>query len=54
MTLNRMYHWVFEMPPEPAWFAGRPAVGAFLGAHVLIGPGRFAATALFAPKPCRC
>jgi RNA polymerase sigma-70 factor, ECF subfamily len=33
---------VFEMPPEPGWVAGRAAVGAFLAARVLTGPGRFA------------
>ncbi|WP_329522029.1 RNA polymerase subunit sigma-70 [Spirillospora sp. NBC_01491] len=30
---------VLEMPPYPAWFAGRDAVGAFLAAHVLTRPG---------------
>jgi RNA polymerase sigma-70 factor (ECF subfamily) len=33
---------VFEMPPEPARFAGRAAIGAFLAARVLTAPGRFA------------
>jgi RNA polymerase sigma-70 factor (ECF subfamily) len=32
---------VLEMPPQPAWFAGRDAVGAFLAARVLTAPGRF-------------
>jgi RNA polymerase sigma-70 factor, ECF subfamily len=32
---------VFEMPPQPAWLAGRAAVGTFLGTRVLAGPGRF-------------
>jgi RNA polymerase sigma-70 factor (ECF subfamily) len=35
---------VFEMPPQPAWFAGRPAIGAVLRGQVLTGPGRFALT----------
>jgi RNA polymerase sigma-70 factor (ECF subfamily) len=32
---------VFEMPPEPAWFAGRELIGRFLRAQVLTEPGRF-------------
>jgi RNA polymerase sigma-70 factor (ECF subfamily) len=32
---------VLEMPPQPAWFAGRERVGRFLGARVLSEPGRF-------------
>ena len=30
-----------EMPPMPAWFAGRAAVTRFFEAHVLDAPGRF-------------
>jgi RNA polymerase sigma-70 factor (ECF subfamily) len=30
-----------EMPPLPAWFAGRDMVRDFLAAHVLTGPGRY-------------
>jgi RNA polymerase sigma-70 factor (ECF subfamily) len=30
-----------EMPPAPAWFAGRDAVLRFLAAHALDAPGRF-------------
>ena len=32
---------VFEMPPLPAWYAGREPVGRFLAAWVLRRPGRF-------------
>ena len=32
---------VFEMPPQPMWFAGRDAVLEFLAARVLPEPGRF-------------
>src|SRR5438270_244170 len=32
---------VFEMPPEPTWFAGRELIGRFLQARVLTEPGRF-------------
>lgn len=32
-----------EMPPHATWFAGREAVLGFLGTHVLVEPGRFAA-----------
>jgi len=32
---------VFEMPPEPTWFAGREQIGRFLQARVLTEPGRF-------------
>jgi RNA polymerase sigma-70 factor (ECF subfamily) len=32
---------VFEMPPEPAWFAGRELIGRFLQSRVLTEPGRF-------------
>ena len=31
----------FEMPPQPAWFAGRGAIGRFLADLVLTEPGRF-------------
>jgi RNA polymerase sigma-70 factor, ECF subfamily len=34
-----------EMPPHATWFAGRPAVLGFLGAQVLVEPGRFAVPA---------
>jgi RNA polymerase sigma-70 factor, ECF subfamily len=30
-----------EMPPVPAWFAGREAVTRFFGTHVLASPGLF-------------
>jgi RNA polymerase sigma-70 factor (ECF subfamily) len=30
-----------EMPPHATWYAGRDAVLGFLGAHVLVEPGRF-------------
>jgi RNA polymerase sigma-70 factor (ECF subfamily) len=30
-----------EMPPHATWFAGREPVLGFLGAHVLVEPGRF-------------
>jgi len=30
---------VLEMPPHLTWFAGRPNVLAFLGRHVITGPG---------------
>ena len=32
---------VFEMPPQPTWFAGRELIGRFLQARVLREPGRF-------------
>jgi RNA polymerase sigma-70 factor, ECF subfamily len=32
---------VFEMPPLPAWFAGRENIGLFLRSHVLRQPGGF-------------
>jgi RNA polymerase sigma-70 factor, ECF subfamily len=32
---------VLEMPPLPAWFAGRELVGRFLASRVLHEPGRF-------------
>jgi RNA polymerase sigma-70 factor, ECF subfamily len=32
---------VFEMPPQPAWFEGRAAIGRFLAGLVLTEPGRF-------------
>ena len=32
---------VFEMPPQPGWFAGRDAVLNFLGSRVLREPDRF-------------
>jgi RNA polymerase sigma-70 factor (ECF subfamily) len=32
---------VLEMPPIPAWFAGREQVGGFFAAHVLGRPGGF-------------
>jgi RNA polymerase sigma-70 factor, ECF subfamily len=32
---------VLEMPPQPAWFAGRELVGRFLGRRVLGEPGAF-------------
>jgi RNA polymerase sigma-70 factor (ECF subfamily) len=32
---------IFEMPPLPAWFAGRSQIGAFLRTHVLRSPGVF-------------
>ena len=35
---------VFEMPPRPTWLAGREAIGTFLGARVLRGPGGFRLT----------
>jgi RNA polymerase sigma-70 factor (ECF subfamily) len=35
---------VLEMPPLPTWFAGRAAVGSFLGGQVLGEPGRFRLT----------
>jgi len=31
----------FEMPPQPAWFTGRAAIGRFLDDLVLTRPGRF-------------
>ena len=32
---------VLQMPPQPAWFAGRERVARFLGARVLLRPGDF-------------
>jgi RNA polymerase sigma-70 factor (ECF subfamily) len=32
---------VLEMPPVPAWFAGRQAVVRFFASHVLSAPGQF-------------
>jgi RNA polymerase sigma-70 factor, ECF subfamily len=32
---------VFEMPPQPMWFAGRERIGRFLATWVLRKPGRF-------------
>jgi RNA polymerase sigma-70 factor (ECF subfamily) len=32
---------VLEMPPMPAWFAGREHIGRFLQAHLLRQPGEF-------------
>ena len=32
---------VFEMPPLPAWFAGRDQIGRFLHSHILRQPGLF-------------
>jgi RNA polymerase sigma-70 factor (ECF subfamily) len=32
---------VFEMPPQPMWFAGRDPIGRFLAAWVLLEPGGF-------------
>jgi RNA polymerase sigma-70 factor (ECF subfamily) len=32
---------VLEMPPHPAWFAGRELIGRFLRSWVLTEPGRF-------------
>ena len=32
---------MFEMPPEPTWFAGRDLIGRFLRSRVLTEPGRF-------------
>lgn len=32
---------VFEMPPQPMWFAGRDPIGQFLESVVLREPGRF-------------
>ena len=32
---------VLEMPPRPAWFAGRERIGRFLAARVLLRPGDF-------------
>ncbi|MEP7026238.1 MAG: sigma-70 family RNA polymerase sigma factor [Actinomycetota bacterium] len=36
---------VLEMPPQPAWFAGRDVIGRFLAGRVLTKPGRFAMVA---------
>jgi RNA polymerase sigma-70 factor, ECF subfamily len=36
---------VFEMPPLPAWFAGRARIQLFLQSHVLRKPGAFTAIA---------
>ncbi|HEY7263780.1 MAG TPA: sigma-70 family RNA polymerase sigma factor [Trebonia sp.] len=35
---------VLEMPPSPAWFAGRAAIGRFFAANVLREPGGFLLT----------
>jgi RNA polymerase sigma-70 factor (ECF subfamily) len=32
---------VFEMPPQPTWYAGREPIGSFLATRVLLRPGRF-------------
>ena len=39
---------VLEMPPQPAWFAGRQQVACFLRAKVLSEPGRFRLAAVAA------
>jgi RNA polymerase sigma-70 factor (ECF subfamily) len=31
----------FEMPPMPAWFRGRPAIGRFFETRILTSPGAF-------------
>jgi RNA polymerase sigma-70 factor, ECF subfamily len=31
----------FEMPPIPAWYRGRPAIGRFFETRILTSPGRF-------------
>lgn len=31
----------FEMPPMPAWFRGRPAIGRFFATRILTSPGQF-------------
>jgi RNA polymerase sigma-70 factor (ECF subfamily) len=31
----------FEMPPMPAWFRGRPAIGRFFETRILTSPGKF-------------
>jgi len=31
----------FEMPPMPAWFCGRPAIGRFFETRILAYPGKF-------------
>jgi len=31
----------FEMPPMPAWFRGRPAIGRFFETRILTPPGKF-------------
>jgi len=43
-ALSRLLHEdaVLEMPPMVTWFAGRGAIGRFLGAQVLRTPGEFA------------
>jgi RNA polymerase sigma-70 factor (TIGR02960 family) len=33
-----------EMPPTPTWFTGRDAVAGFLGAEILVTPGRWRMT----------